>query len=481
MLQLKQPGSGKKFLAKTSFSDVLTNAVDSNFQILRTGSGQTVNQSGGNLLLAMGTTVNEETIIRSVDTYQSPMTLRYGLTLSQRIVNNNIFVELVDSVADNAAFNITSTTTVVVNVPATSMVNLSAKNIGQSMYISQLSGTGFAPQRAVIASVDTLANTITFTVTGFPASGTGQCYLYGWNTYRILYDGAVATTWKFDTQRNGWNSGDSSLTCNTTAAPGHSGIMDTLDGQTVLLDELLASGATVTQRGRRAVATPDGSVPLYIQLRVQNGTVAPASTTTATFAFITLEDYNPSNVIIEGVRPQSNSAAMPVSVINASVLAVQGWAADNSSTATSPINTAGLARAANPPAYTALNTARTFADLVGRSVVQIGGIPQLQDFNRVVLTTITETTLIAAVAVVRHGIHGLEIANRDNVAHTLDFRDTTAGTIRKTIVIPAGVTYPLAFNYGIWQLAVNTNWTVTMREAATTAVEVCSTSYRLSY
>lgn len=496
--QPKYSGSGKKFLFRTSFSDVIAAGVDSNFDIKLQGAGQTVSQPAGNLNIASGTTINAETILRSKDSFTGSLTLRYWLTLSQRIANHNTFIELVDVVADSAAFTILSATSVAVTVDQDTFDKIgSSKNIGQSMYISGLTGTGIPSQRGVIAAVAPnvtgtgQGGTITFTVAGYPGTGSGTVYLYGYNTYRILYDGTTATFVKLDTQRNGWYPGDSALTINITATPGHSGILDILDGQATYLDELPANAtiASILQRGRRATNVPDTNTPVFLQIRVLNGTTAPASTTTTTIGFVTIEDYNPQAVVIEGVRPTSNASPLPVSIQSqhylgaTSTVGVNGVQTHDAANTSNhyPVKIGYNARATNNTAVSDNDVTNAVSDLHGRPTVQLGNVPQLQDMNRITLTTTTETTLIAAVASVRHGIHSLEIANRDNVAHTLDFRDTTAGTIRKTIIIPAGVTYAIPYDFGLWQLAVNTNWTVTMREVATTAVEISATSYRVNY
>ena len=106
------------------------------------------------------------------------------------------------------------------------------------------------------------------------------------------------------------------------------------------------------------------------------------------------------------------------------------------------------------------------------------GLAYAHDHNRITLTATTETTLIAAVASNRHEIQAITIANRDNVAHTIDFRETTGGTVRQSIIIAAGDTKIFNFQSGLPAAAVNTNWTAQLRESATTAVEIATSSFR---
>lgn len=174
------------------------------------------------------------------------------------------------------------------------------------------------------------------------------------------------------------------------------------------------------------------------------------------------------------------NAALPVAMSN--TVSVTGTAGVNSSTIPNPTLAGVSGVSANPTVVTTGRQAALMADLMGRPVIQIGNVPELQDMNRITVTTTTETVLIAAVASVRNCITKLVIANRDTVAATVDLRDTSAGTVRETYVIPAGQTFVYTDAVGTAQNAVNTNWTVTLRAATTTnAVEISARSYRLNH
>lgn len=136
------------------------------------------------------------------------------------------------------------------------------------------------------------------------------------------------------------------------------------------------------------------------------------------------------------------------------------------------------AQSSQPTAATAGRLMNLQGDLAGRPVVKSAGQPQAHDFNRQTITATTETTLVAAVAANRHELQSLTIANRDNAAHTIDLRDATAGTIRQSFIVPAGETRQFAWPAGLPAAAVNTAWTAQLREAASTAVEFSSSSYR---
>ncbi len=308
-----RPLPQKKF--RTTFAKTLSNAVDTAyFSLLVTGSGQTVNQSGGNLVLTSGTTTNSETILRSVSSFSDAMILKWSAILSQRIVNNNFFVELVDVIGDGLAMTVNSATSVTITIPSNPF---NSTNVGQFVYIGNVTGvSGAIPGRYAIASVS--GNNVNFTVASWPASGSGTASLFGWNYHQVLYSGATVTNAFYDAQRRGWNSGQTTATINTTASPGHVGIVTSEDGIASFLDQLAASSGSLqtTMRASRVQNIPAQETPLYIQIRSLNGSTAPASTTTFTVGFVSLENFASQNVTINSVKPQPFNAALPMALVN---------------------------------------------------------------------------------------------------------------------------------------------------------------------
>lgn len=486
-----------KEIFKSSFSSVAASGFDQkDWNLICTGSGQTVSQAGGALVLTAGTTANSETIIRSRKAFRGNIDLRYSAILSQRIANNNFFVELVDVVGDNLAFSCPSAVLLTITYPdgVTNHFwnndNPSMSFVGQSVYLGNFvttAGNVVTPGRYTIAS--TTATTVTFTVVGFTSGATGTVSLFGWNYQHVLYDGTTATNAKFDSQRNGWALGDTTATINTTASPGHVAIITTEDGNVAFQDQLAASatGLQATVRASRVTGLPDFDVPLFIQIRSANGSTAPASGTTFTIGFVSAEEITVETVTINGVRPQAYQSALPVvltssTALTGNSLSVQGAVVRNSAAPGNPLYVATGYNASPTVLSASGRNVDLYADMVGRISVQLGNIPQLQDMNRITLSTTTETTLIASVASIRHGVHGLIIANRDTAAATVDLRDTTAGIIRHSIIVPAGQTVSIPFDYGWWQNLANTNFTAQLRAAITTnAVEISALSYRVPY
>lgn len=297
-------------LFRTTFAATLASTWDTSFWTrISQGSGQVNSQASGNGLITTGTTINSECILRSTQSFIGSFLLKAQITLSQRIVNQNFFVELVDVIGDNLVTTINSATSVTVTIPSNPFT---AVNVGQSMYMGAYNGTGtFVPSRYAIASVS--GNDVTFTVAGF-AAGTGTCSLFGWNYHQITYNAAVATTAQYDAQRRGWNSGNTAITTLTTAAPGHLIMMGGEDGNAFVADQLVASGTLnpYLVRGTRVVNLADETIPLFVQIRSVNGSSAPSSTTTLTVGTISVENYNSQQVTISNSKNQGSTSMLPV-------------------------------------------------------------------------------------------------------------------------------------------------------------------------
>ncbi len=302
-----------------SFSQVGSGLLSPEMTQIRAGSGMTISQGSGNLVVATGTTANAESVFRSVDTFNGALTLKEITTLSQRIANNNFYIELVDVIGDNLAYNIVSMTSVDVTLTAH---GYTSKNIGQRMDLCALSSVG-VPMEGVILSLPD-ANTIRFTVAGYPASGSGTLSLTGYNKIELLYTGTSATQMSFNTRRKGWQNTAATATINTSAS-GHLASVNTENGVTSLADKTLAAGSAMTNRTVWDTNNPQPNVDMYLQIRAKNGTTAPASTTTWTIGMVRVEDYIASQVSLVSVRQQSLQTSQPVYVSGAAgALAVSG-------------------------------------------------------------------------------------------------------------------------------------------------------------
>lgn len=308
-----------------SFSGVGASVIAPQFIAPIVGTGVGFSQAGGALLVTSGTTANAEFLTRSVVAWRGAMRLRYSTVLSQRIVNNNFAVLLADLVGAGLSFTINSATSVTVTSVAH---GLTTQNVGQFMLLGGIVGAAGVPGRYAIASVPTV-DTITFTVAGWPASGSGTLTLFGHSYVRNLYTGTTATNVSVDAQRLGWASGDTTATINTTASPGHI-LQAELTGRDVFWSDTLriSTGTPAfTSRASRYENIPDDNLDLYVWLWSFNGTVAPASTTTWTLSYCAVEKFANTPVYLQGVRANGSINALPIAgsvTVSGTVTANQG-------------------------------------------------------------------------------------------------------------------------------------------------------------
>lgn len=282
----------------------------------------TVAQSAGNLVVTTTTTANAEFLARSNTPVAGAWQAKYQSILSQRIANNNFAVILGDLIGVGLTATWTST---VLTITQTAH-GFTAANVGQSVMVSLptvTSGTAL-PGRYAIAGV-TDANTFTVTVAGW-TSGGGTATLFGRTHVKVLYNGTTATAAAFDSQREGWGSGDTTLALNTSASPGHMVLLNSDARQLTVGDMLVASGTAMasTLRGFRLVNLPADDTPLYLFLWAYNGSTNPASGTTWTVGFWSVEDFSATPVHIAGNRLQGTASPLPIVATTGSTTAVTG-------------------------------------------------------------------------------------------------------------------------------------------------------------
>lgn len=278
------------------------------------GTGMTASQASGNLLVATGTTANSEFLARSLDSWNGALTARYKTILSQRIVNQNFVMLLADRIGEGLSCTINSAVSITVNKTAH---GFTSANVGQSMYVGAINGAAGVPGRYAISSIPN-ADTINFTVAGWPATGSCTLDLFGWNYIRAAYSGASTVNVALDAQRNGWNSGDTTVAMNTSASPGHV-VQIYADGRNVSFADSLLTSATVSNmasRASRIEMMPDDDVELYWYIWAFNSTTAPVSTTTWTVGFVAVENNANVPTYIAGVRPTGAGTALSVLLVN---------------------------------------------------------------------------------------------------------------------------------------------------------------------
>jgi hypothetical protein len=327
------------------FSAVGANVLDPNFNPPITSGSVTYTQAAGALNIVAETTARSEFLARSVKSYRGSMRMRFGIIASQRIVNNNLAVMLADLIGEGLSYTINSATSVTVDVPGHTF---DATNVGQFIQFGGITGAAAVPGRYAIASV-VAGTSITFTVTGFPASGSGTCTLFGRNYIRNLFTGAVATALSVDSQRSGWANGDTTAAINTTATVGTLIQVETTGREVFWSDSLRASSTapTTTSRASRYENIPDPETELYVFIWNFNGTTNPASSTTFTLGSLSVESFPNNSVYLQGSRANGSANPFPVNVnggtlasvsvssVTSANLAIPGIIADAASAAIS--------------------------------------------------------------------------------------------------------------------------------------------------
>lgn len=310
---------GGQLLETAGFAAVGASVLDPFFNAPTVTGGVTYNQAAGSLNIVSSTTANAEFLARSVNWYYEAIRLRYSLIASQRIANNNLAIMLADRVGEGLTFNCVSATQVNVVIPAHGWTS---QMVGQFVNIGGIVGAAGVPGRYAVASIVD-ANTVQFTVAGWPASGTGTCSVFGRSYIRNLVTGTVATNINFDGQRNGWASGDTVATVNTTASPGAVYMTETTGRELFFSDSLRASttAPAFTTRASRYENIPDDTVSLFVWVWSYNGATAPASATTWTMAHLSVEMYGTTPVQMS-TRASGQQNASPVAVASGTITTV---------------------------------------------------------------------------------------------------------------------------------------------------------------
>jgi len=371
------------------------------------GTGISYNQTNGSLNILTGTTPNSEFLARSTMSFKGSMRLRFNISASQRIVNNNLQVSLADLIGENLAFNIVSSTLVDVTLNAHSFT---ATNIGQFMNIAGLDGVGI-PNRYAIQSIPN-ANTIRFTVAGWSASGTGTCTLFGYNQIKNLVTGITVTQMTFDSQRNGWAFGDTIATINTTAGIGTM-IANEMTGRDIFLMDALKSSVlspNFATKASRYENIPEQTTPLYVFIWNFNGTVAPVSTTTFSLSSLSVENFANVPIYIQGFRANGQQNAQPVTLLSgvlnsvttvlSATLAAPNPVADIvsaaliTSTTTAAITVAGISYSVNIPVTAVTGTNPTLDVTIQESDDTATNWFNVYSFPRITATGIYRSPVI---------------------------------------------------------------------------------------
>jgi hypothetical protein len=191
-----------------------------------------------------------------------------------------------------------------------------------------------------------------------------------------------------------------------------------------------------------------------------NTLLKPASTLTAVTTVTNLSQMNGAALLMGNGVTGTGSQRVTLASDNTGV-ANWGHGATGATTPTGATLGGATARQALPTAVTAGQLVGKNADLFGRQVVlPFGQRDIVLPMTQLTLTASTsETSLITAVASTFLDLISLVVINTSAIATQVDFRDSTGGTIRLSLYVPAGDMRGVVFSTPFPQAAVNTAWT----------------------
>lgn len=296
-----------------SFSEVGASVISSQFQTPTTGTGVSFSQASGALAIVAGTSSNAEFFTRSVQAWRGSLRFKFSFVASQRIANNNFAAMLADLVGEGLTVTINSATSITVAQTGHAFTSAS---VGQFVHVGRIVGAAGVPGRYAIASV-VPGVSYNLTVAGWPASGSCTATVFGHSYVRNLFTGTTATAVNVDAQRRGWAQGDTTATINTTASPGTIITCELTGREVFWADQLRASTTTptVAVRATRVENIPDDNLDLYVFLWSFNGTAAPATSTTWTISFCSIEKFSNTPVYIQGNRANGAMNPLPVTAV----------------------------------------------------------------------------------------------------------------------------------------------------------------------
>lgn len=363
------------------------------WDLISTGAGMSVSTGNGTtgsyLRITTGTTANSETIIRSKEIVGLPLRFAAFVTASQRIANQELFLELIEVDASGAPIAGTSQTNA-----GTSPNHASVKFDGTTATTALVTArSGDAPEFVSAAS------TITTTV----ATGTGPNFFPAGYVELMVSGEAVQ-----------------------------------------LLQAPIDATAAVTVARRVTQAAPDPNKLYKLQIRARNLGTAPASTTDWRVHAIRVFDFTRMDVqIVGGVGHNAPGASVPVTVGSGSVtvsgtVTTAGAAAHDAVISGNPTRIAGRALTANYTAVATGDTADLVTTLVGALVQKPYSIPELDwQFAGALTTTTAVPARAAQAAGIRNYVTGVQFSNSGASAVDVIVLDGTTVIFQATVAAGA--------------------------------------------
>lgn len=132
-----------------------------------------------------------------------------------------------------------------------------------------------------------------------------------------------------------------------------------------------------------------------------------------------------------------------------------------------PVKIGFKALAAQPAAVSAADRVNAMADIYGRQIT-MNSLREMKGNQKTTITSSTsETTIVTADATYKLDLYGLIISNTSTTKTSVTIKDSTSGTTRFIIRVPADDTrgFMLPMDAGHLQAAANNNWTATCADS----------------
>ena len=195
---------------------------------------------------------------------------------------------------------------------------------------------------------------------------------------------------------------------------------------------------------------------------VQSGTwnIATVTTVTTVSTVTNLAQMNGAAILMNNGASGTGSQRINVANDNTGI-ANWGHGATGSAVPAGATYKGLIAKTSLPTAVSDAQLVGAMADKFGRQVSIANAQRDLVlPMTQLTLTaTTTETSLITAVASTFLDLVSVVVINTSATATQVDFRDSTAGTIRLTLYVPAGDMRGISYTVPLPQAAVNTAWT----------------------
>jgi hypothetical protein len=208
------------------------------------------------------------------------------------------------------------------------------------------------------------------------------------------------------------------------------------------------NATSIAQLGANTVATGNGasSTGVLRVAQVNDGTGVLAGVTTVS--------------TVTSVAQNADVRQATASNLNAQVV---GTVAHDGVDSGNPLKVGGKARQTNPTAVADLDRVDATFDDIGRQVVVLNQVRDLEVHQTTTITASTaETTILTAGAAgVFHDITLITIANTSATATRVDIRDATAGSVIWSMYVPAGQQIGANITVPIKQTTAANNWTAT--------------------